>query len=266
MLFSERYVAVAKMSFLRFAAYKADIVIHFFTYPVAFIAFFFFVTGAFSQGLGQTGYTVPQLLTYYSVAWMLRMINHHGADISIGQSILSGNIAGLLVKPIDHHHYRAAEVGGKIFGRIIFYSFPALILLLFFVKRFLFAWDMDFARFIVLAIVGCLINFEIQYIIGCTAFFITVNHQVVWVTDMVIRLISGLIIPLSLFPSVLKTLLALLPFQSIYYLPIQAWIGKLDAPGFNIALATGLVWLAILYLFGKWVCSMGLRRFTIYGG
>ncbi len=254
------------MSFLRLTAYKTDIVIHFFTYPVVFASFFFFITGAFEGKLHQTGYTIPQLLTYYSVGWLLRMINHHGADIAIGQSILTGDIVNILVKPVHHHHYRMAEAAGKAFGRIIFYSLPAFFLLSIFVKRFILVWDATLLKFLVLSLIGFFISFEIQYIIGCAAFFFTVNHQIIWITDMTIRLMSGLIIPLSLFPDFVNRLLTLLPFQMIYYIPIQMWIGKIDAAGFSHALVTALTWLIILHLTGRWVCASGLKRLAIFGG
>ena len=261
-----KYTSVGKMSFLRFTAYKADIIIHFLTYPIVFVAFFFFISGVFSGRLGQTGYTVSQLLAYYSVGWMLRMINHHGADISIGQSILTGDIASLLVKPVDHHYYSLAEALGKAFGRILLYSLPAFLILSFFVKQFAFVWNAGLIRFLALSLVGFFISFEVQYLIGCAAFFFTVNHQIVWITDMTIRLISGLVIPLSFFPHSVSRLLELLPFQYIYYIPIQAWIGKVDAHGFNMFFLTGLAWLAVLYLLGRGICLLGLKRFTVFGG
>ncbi|MDP8217844.1 MAG: ABC-2 family transporter protein [Candidatus Theseobacter exili] len=260
------YGSIVKMSLMRFAAYKADLVIHFFTYPVVFIAQFCFITAMFTQGLGQTGYTVSQLLTYYSMGWLLRMINHLGMDVSVSQTILSGSIANLLIKPVNHHHYVLSEALGKAAGRMLFYCTPAFLLLCLCVKKFEINLDINTLWFIVFAITGFMICFELQYFIGCTAFFITVNFQIAWILDMIIRLVSGLVVPISLFPKVMASLLEYLPFQYIYYVPIQIWLGKVPAEKMLSCLFVGFCWLFLLYFVNVLIRNAGLKKLAISGG
>ena len=54
--------------------------------------------------------------------------------------------------------------------------------------------------FCLAAATGFLILFELQMFIGALSFFTTLNFQMSWTLDMLMRLLAGLVVPLSLLP------------------------------------------------------------------
>ena len=260
------YLAVARMSFREFTAYKVDVVIQFLTYPVVFLASYFFLAGTHSEGLGHTGFSQAQLLTYYSMGWLLRMINHHGADMFMSGTILSGDISSDLIKPLDYHAALLARSAGKVAARVMYYALPAFVLLTLVVKQFLIPLDATLPAFLVFTLLGLLVAFEVQYLVGCLAFYITINFQIAWIVDMFVRLASGLIVPLSLLPAWIKGGLEGLPFPYIYFVPIQVWLGKIETSQYLPLLGKGLLWLLVLHGLNRMLFRHARRHIAVFGG
>jgi ABC-2 type transport system permease protein len=245
--------------------YPADVVIGFISYPIAFIGYFFFVAAISAEGGQLGGATMSHLITYFSIAWLLRMVVDQGVDGDVAGEVQSGDIALALVRPLPLASYFFARFAGLGLARLVYYGVPAALLL-----GFLFGDDMSIAPerlvwFVPYVVIAFRLAFELQFLLGLLAFFIYVNRQVSWSVDMMIRLLSGLIVPLNLFPAQVAAWLEALPFQYLYYRPIQALLGP-AAPGTLLAgLGVGLCWVLAFRALNRWVLARALRRHVIYG-
>ena len=87
-----------------------------------------------------------------------------------------------------------------------------------------------------------------------------------WIETRMLTLLCGLLIPLDLFPAVIKHILDYLPFQYYVYYPYQTLIGGVTTQQalLNVLYFTGwIAGISVITLFG-WTRSMA--RYTAVGG
>lgn len=260
------FLAVARMSAREFAAYPADVITEFLTYPVVFLGYFFFLRALSQFGGSQMVMPLEQLTLYYSLGWILRMIFHQQTDLAISGLVAQGDIALQLVRPMDFRLWLLAQALGCATARLLFYAAPGVVLLLVLAPSVKGLFPASPWLFIFSAAIGFLILFELQLFIGGIAFFTTMNYQLSWTLDMTIRLVAGLVVPLTLLPAPLQAGLKYLPFPHIYAYPIQAWSGSAVGEDASLILARGLLWLIALYFFNRWFYQQAMNRLNIYGG
>jgi ABC-2 type transport system permease protein len=80
------------------------------------------------------------------------------------------------------------------------------------------------------------------------------------------ELLSGLLVPLSLFPSPLREISSWLPFEHIGYTPLMIYLGKLEWSHTGRVLAVEWLWIIALLAFCNWFWNRLSRRITIHGG
>jgi ABC-2 type transport system permease protein len=92
------------------------------------------------------------------------------------------------------------------------------------------------------------------------------GEGVVTVMTAAVTLLSGMIIPLPLFPDWAKPVVAALPFAGLVDLPFRIYTGHI-APGDAASVFRHqLLWTAALVLAGRWLLSRGVRRIVVQGG
>ena len=82
----------------------------------------------------------------------------------------------------------------------------------------------------------------------------------------VFELLSGLLVPMTMFPESAQRVVAYLPFQHIAYTPLRLYLGKLNGAEIYEALAVQFMWVGLLAVFGAWFWSVMVRKVTIHGG
>lgn len=79
-------------------------------------------------------------------------------------------------------------------------------------------------------------------------------------------LLSGLFIPLPLFPDWLQPFLSLQPFRGIIDIPIRLYTGVIPQGEALYYLGFQLVWTLILVGAGRWLMGRALRQIAVQGG
>lgn len=99
-----------------------------------------------------------------------------------------------------------------------------------------------------------------------TAFWTIAADGIAALAPPLVWLMSGLILPLPLWPTTLQPLIAALPFRAIFDTPVRIWSGDLAGGAALIAVGHQLAWLALLVVVGRLVARRGLRRVVVQGG
>jgi len=73
-------------------------------------------------------------------------------------------------------------------------------------------------------------------------------------------------VPLWLFPDLLRKISELLPFQAIYYIPMSIYIKTVNGKDALQALALQVFWAIFLAFFSRWVWGRVQARLTVQGG
>jgi ABC-2 type transport system permease protein len=78
--------------------------------------------------------------------------------------------------------------------------------------------------------------------------------------------LSGMIVPLPLFPDWAQPIVQALPFAGLIDLPFRVFTGHIPSAGVLSVLRHQILWTIALVLFGRWLLSRAMRRVVVQGG
>jgi len=81
-----------------------------------------------------------------------------------------------------------------------------------------------------------------------------------------VTLLSGMAVPIPLWPTALRPLVEFLPFRGLVDTPLRLYVGSLPPAAVLPVLGHQLAWTAVLVAAGAIVLRRGLRRLEIQGG
>lgn len=263
------YYNFLRVAFLKMLAYRLRYYTGIFTYTL-YAAVQYFIWKAVYQNypVGQTihGYTLSEMVTYVTIAWICRSLYFSNIDDEIDDLVRSGQISIYLIRPVNFQAMLFSHAAGESMFRLLCFSpFVTLSLYLFFPMQppasllafVLFAWS-NVVAFLILA---CL-----NFLVGLCSFVFQNIDGLSRAKYMVIQLLSGLLIPLPFFPSAIRGLVEVLPFKYITYVPMQCYLGKIGSDGIVELLTSQFIWLTALWFAGYIGWHAAVRKLCIQGG
>ncbi len=258
-----------KNAFLRMLAYRLRYYTGILTY-VLFATVHYFIWKAVFSGRGEgaliNGFTLNEMITYVAVGWIARSLYFSNVDEEIDELVRTGQISIFLLRPVDFQLMIFAYSLGQALFRFCFFFLPiGFVILQVFPVQYP-ASAGYFVLFLLSTLAGGVIFIEINYLVGLLAFVMKSTHGVMRAKYYIIQLCSGLLLPLAFFPAWLSSILELLPFKVIAYVPLQFYLGRIawaDAPSVFFG---QLVWIALLGAAGRYFFYKAISRLTLQGG
>ena len=104
---------------------------------------------------------------------------------------------------------------------------------------------------------------------GLAAFYIKNNHGFQQLKIIIIGLTAGGYIPLDFFPDWFNKIVSYLPFQYLFYWPIQIFLNR-DIMGmedmFLKIIFTQLFWIVSLYIVSRIIWIYAIKKYCAAGG
>lgn len=256
------YFAVIKFNLLRYLAYPHEIiaVIARRIMEVMLILVFWVAIAESSGGK----FDAKSLIAYFLLAFSISEITltnylPFGRDINV--AIKQGRLNNFLIKPVKLIPFMYSDFMGRSGARII------LSVLLFFVSLVLLppASFLSFILFWFALFAAILIALSFNIFIGVISFYTTEANSFKNAISHINRVLSGLLIPITFFPPLLRKISMVLPFQAMVFGPAnmlrQEFINKevLFYLAINLIWGIGLISLAIYY----W--KKGLKKYEAVG-
>ncbi len=259
------YLAFAKKSFLNKSAYGFDhfmgilnTIIYVFIYWGIYIALY-------GKRDNVDGITLMMVMTNFILSLCLNAI-FYVDDFYLPNRIHDGSIANELLLPVSVSGRMLAENIGNAFFKLIYHFTPALIICVICIgiqppKNLIML-----CLFIISALLGYGVMWAISYMVQMCAFWLINIWSIMTIKNVFINVLSGSMIPLWFMPEWLRDVTAWLPFSSIYFTPIQIYLGQLSYSEILLKCGLQLVWIAIIFLIGRILWSRGKRKLVVQGG
>ncbi len=223
---------------------------------------------AYNDTASIKGYGFEQMVWYYTAYYVVLSFVWNSITSDISESILSGELAISLLKPISFFRFL---LGGAIASRMvallvdflpgmIIYSlilFPSFITL------------KSLASFIVIAVLAFFLNYMFSFLLGMSAMIIKNNSSISAIKDVFIAIVGGGLIPLEFMPGWLNSIFDFLPFKYIIYWPIQFFLNRVEGDTVNALLKIGMIqiiWIIVFYIAIRVLWKRLMRRFCAAGG
>lgn len=234
------------------------------TTPLIMILFW---AGAGNSATKSAGWNFSSFSLYYLLIVIAGsfLISHTEENIAYND-IQKGELSNYLLKPIPYYWIKFA---GEIPYRLLqgFFGVVVLAGFIFFFKKAplphlsLFSFLLNLA-IITLAYFLC---YTYKVILGLLAFWITEINGAMNISEVVLLLSGGFIVPLTLLPQAVKTVFDFFPFPYIVYYPVAAVSGKLSMQEVALVIGMQSAWLGILTALYYLVWHAGIKEFTAVG-
>jgi len=264
------YLAFLTNEFQSNLAYKTDVllkmfgrVMGLFVQIALWTALYGTTSGTAATGMGQI--SLNDMINYVVISTCISVFVSNNTIFSIGDKIRSGDIGLQLMKPISLQTCMLFQSMGTSASRIFFELAPLIVVAAIFYPLTVPPVHL-LLPFAVALLNGFVLNFLLAYILGMVGFwYINIYHLSRLLSD-VIKVFSGVWIPLWFFPQILTDISAFLPFRLIYFSPISIYMGKTEWTDTLLLIAQQFMWIGILLLVAELVWRKGISKLVIQGG
>jgi ABC-2 type transport system permease protein len=257
---------VARGSFRRAAAYPSAVVAGLFTNTVFGCVRAWILLAAFAASARLGGYDATDAVTFTFLTQGLIMATGGWNLGELPQRIRTGDIALDLHRPVDlQGWWLAVAVGQAGFHLLARGVVPVAVGALLFDLRWpTTAGLVAFPATVALAV---LVSFGIRYLLSLACFWLLDERGLNAVAGLLSYFLSGLLLPLVLFPEWLRNVVLHLPWAMMMQVPADVWLGKHDGlVPMARTLALQAAWAAVLLLAGRAATRLAMRKVVIHGG
>lgn len=210
--------------------------------------------------------SLEQVITFIWIGQALLQLLPWNFDKEIESQIKTGNVAYELIRPLDIYwlwFYRSMALR---FIPTVMRSLPlVLIAAFFFGLTAPVSWQAG-SLFSVSVLFSTLLSTAITTAVMITLFWTISGEGIQRLLPHITMLLSGLVVPLPLFPAWMQPFLSLQPLRGIIDIPCRLYTGVIPVSEALYYLGFQLVWLFIFVTGGKWLMHKALRQVIIQGG
>lgn len=209
------------------------------------------------------GLTLPHMIWYLVVTESLILSRPRQIGIIDGE-VKGGDIAYRLNRPYHYLLYHYSTFLAEALLRVVVnLTVGSLIALALVGPIRIHLWSVPV--FLAGALFGLTMEFLIHMCIGLGAFWVEDTSAFAWVYDKLLFILGGMLMPIDLFPGIIRRISLVLPMNYIVYRPAKALVAL--APGHAASMLLGqLVWLTALGLSAILIYRAGVKRVNVNGG
>lgn len=261
------YLAIARGSFRRYSTYRAATVAGAFTNTV-----FGFILAAGFLALWRTrphlgGYDTGQAVTYVWVSQALLVAVAAwggGFQDDVQERFRNGDIAVDLQRPVDFlGWWLAGDLGRAGFQLLTRGAVPLTVGVLACHARLphsLLTWPV----FLLSVLLSLLVSFGLRFLISISSFWLLDSEGLRALMVVVSMFMSGMLLPLTLFPEGLRQLAQALPWSALIQAPCDVFLERGSrVPG---ELGAQLLWAVVLFAAGRAAQAWAVRKVVVQGG
>jgi ABC-2 type transport system permease protein len=238
----------------------------------AFMGMFFYVIWSYIfevKSGGEVGYTIggftfEEMMVYLIIGLLLNTARSSEISDRISQTIKSGDISIFLCRPVNFVKSLLFDgIGGKV---VNFFVFVVLLI----VMTQLFSLPVPpatiFLIFLLYAVLMLLFDIVLYVMIGGLSFWFVEIWGIKASIEQVLWILSGRVLPLSLFPMWMQSFLAFTPFLYLEYTFASLYLGKLTVIEALSAMGIFMFWIVVLMFLMVLLYRKGFRKLESFGG
>ena len=259
------YLAYTKKIFLQRSAYRFDHIMNILSTCLQIFIFWEIYRALYAGRNEVDGITMSMVTTNFILSMGLGSA-FFTDDYFIPRKIWDGSIATELLRPISLKGRMLAENLGHAAFQMIFAFLPALVLSVVLIgieppKGF-----GMFLVFLISILLGYGVLWSISFAVQMLSFWLVNIWSINTIKDVFIRVLSGSMIPLWFMPEWMQGVLRFTPFSSIYFTPVQIYLGQLSYQEILRQCFVQVLWIGIFYLIGNILWKKGQKKLVVQGG
>ena len=268
------YSSILTLRFREVAQYRAAAWAGVFTQVVFGFIIFMSLDAFFRADPDRAPMNRQQLLSYVWLAQAFLGLLPWNIDTHIAAMVRSGAVAYELARPIDTYALWYSRTLGWRVSATVLRSVPlivivALVFPLVGLREYAMPAPPTLAcagAFGIALFIAVLLGAALTMLMHVTILWTLSIDGVQRIMPAFIMLLSGMLIPLPVFPDWMQPILYALPFRCVVDLPYRAYSGDIAPVQALRDTALALAWTVAIVWFGRALMRRGFRRVVVHGG
>lgn len=220
------------------------------------------------------GFAFKEMLMYIVMVNIFGFTVMDGTTLFIiNEEIKDGTIAMSFIKPTSYRLRFVFSNLGAVSTLFLMFGVPCFTAayLIFYFIGFLIveSWYMlliHILLFLISALLASMINDVFSYIFGVLCFYTSAGWGLNQLKQVIMRFLSGTLIPLSFMPNVMQNILKYSPFAGLAQNPVLIMLMKVDVFESLSMIGLSFVWLVALEVFAHFLFAHASKKITVHGG
>lgn len=264
------YLSIIKIRFMLLLQYRvaaaAGVFTQLFFGFVRVMVFYAFYSAASS---GQP-MSYAQTITYVWIGQAMLGTLPWNGDSEIQDMIRSGNVAYELCRPMDIYNQWFSRAVALRIAPVLLRAVPIFVItILFLPRKYAMGLPPSLGAGLAWAAAtlgAIMLSCSITNIMNISTLWTISGEGLARLLPAVVTILSGMIVPLPLFPDWMRRVLAMLPFSGLVDIPVRFYTGHIPYTMILPYLLNQLLWTLILVAFGRWLLSRKMKSIVVQGG
>lgn len=262
----KKYFRHAVLAVQETLAYRIAYAVNMLSTVVTYLVIFLIWVAVYADRGSVGGFDWAEMKSYLVISLFMSALVSGSSEYRISRAIRSGNIAVELMRPVDYQKASLAITVGNSLSEGVLVSAACLGFAFAFGLTVIPSGSLQWLGFACAALIAFAMKFLLVYVFGLACFWTQTLMGISWLRKGLTDFFSGALVPLSFFPLWLRETADWLPFKSVVWVPASAFTGRLAGTELLGSLAVGLGWVVALWLLGRAIWALAMRRVTIQGG
>ena len=232
------------------------------------------LTAFYASGHGNPSMTLAEVITYTWLGQAFLALLPWNVDPEITAMTRSGNVAYERLRPVDTYLYWLARAAAWRAAATLLRAVPliattALLLPLIGLKDWALRPPPTVAALTYFAISMAAVlamSAAITTILNISVVWTISGHGIVVLTNSLVLILSGQIVPLVLFPDWAQTMLLLQPLAGLADIPRRIYCGNLAGAAALTGIGLQVLWTLVLVVVGRALMERTMRHIQVQGG
>lgn len=263
------YSIFSENEFKRNIAYKGSFYLFVLCSMFSVFINFYLWMAIYSDNQVINGMTKNEMIVYVFMSFIISTIVMIDISDNMTNDVIKGDIIMNLIKPIDYRLTLISRAIGIMCYRFIV---PSVFIWIGLEIYRVTCLDMEFTGilsiclFLISTIFSFFIYVLLDFTIGIVGFFTTYIYGLNLAKKAIISFLSGALIPISFFPSLIQDIFSMLPFSSLVYNPVMIYLNKYSGEEILFVFLKQIIWILILYVLGKILWNKVTKKIIVLGG
>ncbi|MBR1391145.1 MAG: ABC-2 family transporter protein [Lachnospiraceae bacterium] len=259
------YLQFAVIKFRNKTAYRFDYLLGILNTLLSFVVYWSIYKALYSGASEVDGVTFSMVTTNFIISLGLSSAFHKN-EMFLQDKIKQGTIANELLKPVNFKLRMLFEDVGEGAFNVVFHFLPTVVIAGFFANLSAPSSVLNVLLCLVSVILGYIVLWQISFIVQSWSFWLFSVWGFITIKNVFVNILAGAYIPMWFMPDWLRSVIRFTPFDSIYFMPVQLYLGELQGWDILINFARQLLWIVILYGIGEFSWRKGIKKLVVQGG
>lgn len=259
------YLAFARKSFLGRSAYRFNHFMGILNTIVRIFIYWEIYRALYAGRIEVDGITIKMVATNFILSLGLDSVFFVN-DYYLPDRIQNGSIATELLLPVSFHGRMLADNLGNALFQLIFHFVPAVAVSVLFIGIAAPAEPSMLLLFLLSALFGYGVLWTISFAAQMLSFWLINIWSIMTIKNVFINVLSGSMIPLWFMPDWMRGVIRFTPFSSIYFTPVQIYLGQLSLSEILRGFLIQVFWIVCLFFIGLLLWKKGQKKLVVQGG